>query len=85
MPFALESAGNLDIGMLRAAARDGANGVGLLAAGDLPAALAVVLSMRPGGGAAGLSLPAIAADEEALALLNFALSDLHADLARSME
>ncbi len=83
MPFALESAGNLDIGALRAAARDGANAVGLLAAGDLPAALSVLLAAR--GGTGTLSLPAIAADEEAMALLNFALSDLYADLCRAME
>ncbi len=45
MPFAVESAGAFDLGALYAAVRDGANAVGLLAAGDLPAALSVILAV----------------------------------------
>ena len=45
MPFAVESAGPFDLGALYAATRDAANVVGLLAAGDLPAALSVILEV----------------------------------------
>ncbi|HEX3698224.1 MAG TPA: hypothetical protein VH374_22825 [Polyangia bacterium] len=83
MHFALESATGFDLQALVAAVRDGANAVGLLAAGDLPASLAAVLAAR--GGRRPLTLTAIAADDEALALLNFALSDPYADLCRAME
>ena len=44
MPFAVESAGPFDLEGLHAAVRDGANAAGLLASGDLPAALSVVLA-----------------------------------------
>ncbi|HXI55887.1 MAG TPA: tetratricopeptide repeat protein [Polyangia bacterium] len=84
MHFALESARGFDLAALVAAVRDGANVIGLLAGADLPAALAAILASR-GGGRPSLSLEAIAADEETLALLSFALSDLHTDLARAME
>ncbi|HEY2903845.1 MAG TPA: hypothetical protein VGL59_24885 [Polyangia bacterium] len=83
MHFALESATGFDLQALVAAVRDGANAVGLLAAGDLPASLAAVIAAR--GGPRPLTLAAIAADDEALALLNFALSDPYADLCRTME
>ncbi|HVZ75493.1 MAG TPA: hypothetical protein VHJ20_24135, partial [Polyangia bacterium] len=81
MPFAIESAGTFDLDAMHAAVRDGANAFGLLACGDLPAALAVVLA------GTGLTLaPAdLARDPEALALLRFALSDDHDELAASME
>ena len=81
MAFALESAGAFDLEALHAAVRDGANDVGLLACGDLPAALAVVLAT------AGTlpSLEAIAANPEALALLRFALSDDYDQMAKAME
>ena len=45
MPFAVESAGAFDLGALYAATRDAANVVGLLAAGNLPAALSVILEV----------------------------------------
>ena len=43
-PFAIESAGPFDLAALHTAVRDGANAAGLLACGDLPAALTVVLA-----------------------------------------
>jgi hypothetical protein len=81
MPFAVESAGAFDLGALHAAVRDGANAVGLLACGDLPASLAAVLA------GSGLTLmPAdLAKHPEALALLRFGLSDDYDDLAQAME
>jgi hypothetical protein len=91
MPFAVESAGPFDLPGLYAAARDGANAVGLLAAADLPAALSVILELAgtivtpaPAGGP-GLSLAAIGANPEAMNLLRFAVSDDHDDLARELE
>jgi tetratricopeptide (TPR) repeat protein len=79
--FAVESAGAFDLEALHAAVRDGANAVGLLACGDLPAALAAVL--------AGWGLTLAPADlckhPEALALLRFGLSDDYDDLSQSME
>jgi hypothetical protein len=84
MPFAIESAGAFDLGALHDAVRDGANAVGLLASGDLPSALAVVLATGGAGpGAAGPE--AIAAHPEALALLRFALSDDYDAMAQAME
>jgi F0F1-type ATP synthase membrane subunit c/vacuolar-type H+-ATPase subunit K len=63
--------------------------VGLLASGDLPACLSVLLAVAGGGsgggGAAGLSLEAVWANPETLALLNFALSDGYDELCRAME
>ncbi len=86
MPFAVESAGPFDAAALHAAVRDGANAAGLLAAGELPAALTVVLASAgrlPVDGA--LTLPAIVANPEALALLRFAVSDAYDDLIARME
>ena len=91
MPFAVESAGAFDLPALHAATRDGANVVGLLAAANLPAALSVILEISgttvtaPTPGAPGLTLAAIGANPEALALLRFAVSDEHDDLARELE
>ena len=86
MAFAVESAGPFEIDALVAAVRDGANAAGLLAAGDLPAALSVLLAAR---GAANPSAPpslaAIVADPEARALLRFAISDDYDELARAIE
>ena len=91
MPFAVESAGVFDLGALYAATRDTANVVGLLAAGDLPAALSVILEVsggrapaKPRGGR-GLTLEAIGPNPEAMALLQFAVSDEFDDLARALE
>jgi tetratricopeptide (TPR) repeat protein len=81
MPFAVESAGAFDLDAVYAAVRDGANAVGLLAAGDLAAALAVVL-VGTGG---RLEPGAIAQHAEALSLLRFALSDDYDELAAAME
>jgi hypothetical protein len=81
MPFAVESAGAFSLEALHAAVRDGANAVGLLACGDLAAALAVVVS----GGGTTLALGDLAAHPEALALLRFALSDDHDEMAEAME
>jgi hypothetical protein len=84
MPFAIESAGAFDLSALHEAVRDGANAVGLLAAGDLPAALGVVLATRaPAAGKP--TIEAIAAEPEALALLRFALSDDYDAMAQAME
>jgi hypothetical protein len=93
MPFAVESAGAFDLGALHDATRDAANAVGLLAAGDLPAALLVILGISGGGLAArktagsqsGLTLEAIGANPEAMALLQFAVSDEFDELARELE
>jgi hypothetical protein len=98
MPFAVESAGPFDVEALVAAVRDGANAAGLLAAGDLPAALSVLLAAggAPGHAAgtastasttagAPLSLAAIVAQPEAHALLRFAVSDDYDELARAIE
>jgi hypothetical protein len=85
MPFAVESAGPFEPAALHAAVRDGANGVALLGTGDLPTALCVVLvaggGLTPG---AALTLPAIVANPEALALLRFAVSDAYDDLVSSI-
>jgi tetratricopeptide (TPR) repeat protein len=83
MPFAVESAGPFDPGALHAATRDAANAVGLLGAGDLPAALSVILGTTSGG--SGLTLEAIFASAEAMALLQFAVSDEFDELARELE
>jgi lipopolysaccharide biosynthesis regulator YciM len=81
MPFAIESAGAFSLEALHAAVRDGANAVGLLACGDLAAALAVVVS----GTSPSLALGELAAHPEALALLRFALSDDYDEMAEAME
>jgi hypothetical protein len=81
MPFAVESAGAFDLEGLHAAVRDGANAVGLLACGDLPAALAALLA----GSGLTLGPSDLASHHEALALLRFALSDDYDDLAQAME
>jgi len=81
MPFAVESAGGFDLEALRGAVRDGANAAGLLASGSLAAAVAVVLAAagRP------LTLADLGASAEALALVDFALSDGYDDLCHAME
>jgi Tfp pilus assembly protein PilF len=81
LPFALESAGTMDVASLHAAVIDGANRAGLLVAGDLAAAVAVVLATA----GRALSVEAIAASPEALALLRFALSDDYDEMAQLME
>jgi len=82
--FAVESAGPFDVAALHAAVRDGANIAGLLAAGDLPSALAVVLAASATT-PAPLTAAAVVANPEAFALLRFAVSDDHDALARAME
>jgi hypothetical protein len=81
MPFAVESAGPFDLAAVHAAVRDGANAVGLLAGGDLPAALAALVA----GSGRTLAPADLAQQPEALALLRFALSDDYDDLAQAME
>jgi tetratricopeptide (TPR) repeat protein len=81
MPFAVESAGAFDLEALHAAVRDGANAVGLLASGDLPASLAALLA----GSGATLEPADLVRHAEALALVRFALSDDYDELAQSME
>ncbi|HET6147344.1 MAG TPA: tetratricopeptide repeat protein [Polyangia bacterium] len=81
MPFAIESAGPLDLAALHAAARDGANQVGLLASGSLPSSLAVILATA----GRSLTLAHVADSPEALALLDFALSDGYDELSRELE
>jgi len=61
--------------------RDGANQVGLLASGSLPASLAVILATA----GRSLTLAHAAATPEALALLDFALSDGYDELSRELE
>jgi hypothetical protein len=82
--FAIESAGPFDIAALHAAVRDGANATGLLASGDLPAALAVILATA-GIRDQALTLSPIVAHPEALALLRFAVSDAYDELAAALE
>jgi hypothetical protein len=81
MAFAIESAGTFDLEALHAAVRDGANAFGLLACGDLPASLAVLLA----GSGRTLTPDDVARDAETLALLRFALSDDYDELAGAME
>ena len=81
MPFAVESAGAFDVAAVHAAVRDGANAVGLLACGDLPAALAALVA----GSGRTLAPADLAQHAEALALLRFALSDDYDELAQAME
>jgi hypothetical protein len=88
LPFAMECAGTYDLTALHAAVRDGANAAGLLAADDLPAALAVVLAAAGMGSAdphRPLTLSPVVAHPEALALLRFAVSDDYDDLAQALE
>jgi hypothetical protein len=81
MPFAVESAGAFDLEALHAAVRDGANAVGLLACGDLPAALAALVA----GSGRTLAPADLSPHAEAVALLRFALSDDYDELAQAME
>ena len=81
MPFAVESAGAFDLAAVHAAVRDGANAVGMLACGDLPAALAAVLA----GSGRTLEPADLAQHAEARELLRFALSDDYDELAQAME
>jgi Tfp pilus assembly protein PilF len=83
MPYAVESAGPFDLTALLAAVRDGANAAGLLACADLPAALAVLLELP--GPAGTLTPAALIENPEALALLQFAISDTYDDLAQALE
>jgi hypothetical protein len=83
-PFAIESAGPFDIAALHTAVRDGANAAGLLACGDLPVALTVVLAIAGVRGRV-LTLSPIVANPEALALLRFAVSDDYDELAAALE
>jgi hypothetical protein len=88
LPFAMECAGTFDLPALHAAVREGANAAGLLAADDLPAALAVVLAAAGMGSAdpnRPLTLSPVVAHPEALALLRFAVSDDYDDLAQALE
>ena len=92
MPYAVESAGAFDLAALLAAVRDGANAAGLLACADLPAALAVILELSgpivatAGGAPAGVLTPAaLTGNPEALALLQFAVSDTYDDVAQALE
>jgi len=82
--FAIESAGPFDVAALHAAVRDGANAAGLLASADLPASLAVILATA-GVRDQPLALSPIAANQEALAMLRFAVSDAYDELAAAME
>jgi len=78
LPFALESSGELDVAALAAGIREGADRVGLLAAGSLAASLNVIFASageRP-------SAEALRDFPEARALLEFALSDEHDDLVQ---
>jgi hypothetical protein len=81
LPFAVESAGAFDLAGVHAAVRDGVNSAALLVAGDLAAAVAVVLAAagRP------LSVDGVTGSPEALALLRFALSDDYDEMAHAME
>jgi len=91
MPYAVESAGAFDLTELLVAVRDGANAAGLLACAELPAALAVILELSGpivAGGtppAGTLTPAALAGNPEALALLQFAVSDRYDDLAQALE
>ena len=80
-PFAVECTAHVNLHEAHAALREAANRVGLLACGDLPASLAVILA------AAGkqFSAESLRANPEALALLRFALSDDHDDLCRALD
>ena len=82
--FAIESAGPFDIAALHAAVRDGANATGLLASGDLPVALSVILAAS-GMRDQPLTLSPIVAHPEALALLRFAVSDAYDELAAALD
>ncbi len=86
LPYAVESAGLFDLAALLAAARDGANASGLLACADLPAALAVVLELSPSlvPRDGPLTLESLALNQEAVALLRFAMSDTYDDLAQAL-
>jgi hypothetical protein len=91
MPFAMESSGYLDLGALQSGIRDGANRVGLLAAGSLAAGLRVVLSLADAEGGAGATDPldvspaALSRSAEAEALVVFAMSDEYDDLVKALE
>jgi len=80
LPFALESSGAIDVGALALGIRDGANRVGLLAQGHLDVALRVLLAL----GGRPPSAEAVREHAEARALVEFALSDEHDDLVRSL-
>jgi hypothetical protein len=80
LPFALESSGEIDVKALSLGIREGANRVGLLAAGRLDLAMRVVLAVN------GLepSVETIRTHREARALVEFCLSDDHDDLVRML-
>ena len=79
MPFAMECSGPLDLHAARAGVREAAGRAGLLASGSIAAALAVLAAVRRVPADAGL-----VQDEEARALIGFALSDDYDDLVRLM-
>jgi hypothetical protein len=81
MPFAMESAGGLDLAAMHEAVREGANQVGLLASGHLPSALSVVLAVA----GRTLTMAHVASNPEAMALLDFALSDGYDEICRELE
>jgi hypothetical protein len=78
-PFVLECATPFDLPALHAALLESGDRVGLLACGDLAAALRVVL----GGGA--VEAARVRAQPAAVRLIQFALSAEHADLVRALE
>jgi hypothetical protein len=80
-PFALEASGELDVKALWTGIRDGANRVGLLAAGRLEAALNVIFLLS----GQAIAPEALQTNPEARALLAFALSDEYDDLVRLLE
>ena|GEM_PF-2382078 len=80
-PFALEASGVLDVPALWSGIRDGANRVGLLAAGRLDAALQVVFALSD----RAVTPQGLASNPEARALIAFALSDEYDDLVRRLE
>jgi len=81
MPFAIEVASGFELPTLHAAVRDGANRVGLVASGDLAAAVQAILTAS----GRALTLPDLLASPEARALIDFALSDAHDDLVRDWD
>ncbi|MES1210364.1 MAG: tetratricopeptide repeat protein, partial [Pseudomonadota bacterium] len=79
MPFAMECSGPIDLGVVRTGLREAANRVGLLSAGSITPALAVLAARR--GEPVGADL---LGDDDARALIDFSLSDEYDDLVRLM-
>jgi hypothetical protein len=80
-PFALEASGELDVRAVWSGIRDGANRVGLLSSGRLDAALKVVFALS----GQAIAPETLASNQEARALIRFALSDEYDDLVRMLE